>query len=53
MSSSAASGRISTGSDLGSDGSRCLAEHGEMSQVLNAASPLGKLLEQREVEGED
>lgn len=53
MSPSVASGRISAGSDLGSDGLRCLAQHGEMSQVLNAASPLGKLLEQREVEGED
>lgn len=40
------------GSDLGSDGSGCLVQHRETSQVLNSISFLGKLLVQREVQRE-
>lgn len=39
-------------SDLGSDGSRFLAQHRKSSQVLNSISFLGKLLVQRDIQGE-
>lgn len=39
-------------SDLSSARLRCLAQHGETSQVLNSISLLGKLLVERDIQGE-
>lgn len=41
-----------TGSDLGSDGLRFLAENGEASQVFNDVASVGKVLMQRDHRGE-